>query len=238
MAIRFTCATPKAALRWRTTSAPCAAKKPPVDFQQEVDHQVTAAGLKSDSGLKPMPLPPPAATAMTSRRPQPRCWLFGNAGNDTLIGHAGGNLTFVGGSGDDILKGVGNGNTFLFSGDFGRDQLYGFNATDSWCLLAPKAPAGISATTPRSKTTIWCWPSATASHADRRFARSLQHRSGGVGLRSGVKAGRFRRPAFLLLRKARHTPAPPCECGTTAGDSAPASAPSAPSAPAQSCRSR
>ncbi|MGP2761313.1 polyurethanase, partial [Serratia marcescens] len=104
---------------------------------------VTAAGLKSDSGLKAYA----AATAggdgddvLQARSHD--AWLFGNAGNDTLNGHAGGNLTFVGGSGDDILKGVGNGNTFLFSGDFGRDQLYGFNATDKLVFVGTEGASG------------------------------------------------------------------------------------------------
>ncbi|HGE8411876.1 TPA: polyurethanase [Serratia marcescens] len=112
-------------------------------FSKEVDHQVTAAGLKSDSGLKAY------AAATTGgdgddvlQARSHDAWLFGNAGNDTLIGHAGGNLTFVGGSGDDILKGAGNGNTFLFSGDFGRDQLYGFNATDKLVFIGTEGASG------------------------------------------------------------------------------------------------
>ncbi|MCD4630208.1 polyurethanase, partial [Proteus mirabilis] len=37
---------------------------------------------------------------------------------------------------------VGNGNTFLFSGDFGRDQLYGFNATDKLVFVGTEGASG------------------------------------------------------------------------------------------------
>ena len=153
---------------------------------------MTAAGLKSDSGLKAYA----AATTggdgddlLQARSHDAR--LFGNAGNDTLIGHAGGNLTFVGGSGDDILKGVGNGNTFLFSGDFGRDQLYGFNATDKLVFIGTEGASGNIRDYATQQNDDLVLAFGHSGHADRRFARSLQHRSGGVGLRRRKKPGAF-----------------------------------------------
>ncbi|CAI0848273.1 polyurethane esterase [Serratia entomophila] len=105
-------------------------------FSKEVDHQVTAAGLKSDAGLQAYA----ASTNGTEGNDtlQARAgdaWLFGKDGNDTLLGHAGGKLTFVGGSGDDTLKSAGGHNTFLFSGEFGSDRLYNFSATDKLVFI-------------------------------------------------------------------------------------------------------
>ncbi|CAI0911471.1 MULTISPECIES: polyurethane esterase [Serratia] len=105
-------------------------------LSKEVDHRVTDAGLKSDAGLK-------AYAASTNggagddllRAKDGDAWLFGKDGNDQLIGHAGGNLTFVGGSGDDVLSSAGGNNTFLFSGDFGSDRLVNFGASDKLVFI-------------------------------------------------------------------------------------------------------
>jgi Ca2+-binding RTX toxin-like protein len=107
-----------------------------VIFNKEVDHQVTSDGLKSSEGLKAYAssLNGGSGDDTLQARTNDK-WLFGNDGNDTLLGHAGGNLTFVGGAGNDIMHSQGGGNTFLFSGDFGQDQIYGYQAQDKLVFM-------------------------------------------------------------------------------------------------------
>ncbi|CAI0874782.1 polyurethanase [Serratia quinivorans] len=107
-----------------------------VIFSKELDHQVTSAGLKSSEGLKAYAssLNGGAGDDNLQARAGDK-WLFGNDGNDTLIGHAGGNLTFVGGAGNDVIHSQGDSNTFLFSGDFGQDQIYGYQAQDKLVFM-------------------------------------------------------------------------------------------------------
>lgn len=112
-------------------------------FKKEVDHLITSKGLLSEGNL----IRYSQATvggegddvlqASSGDR-----WLFGNAGNDVLMGRTQGNLTFVGGSGDDVLEARGNNNTFLFSGDFGHDYLYGYNPTDKLVFIGTEGTGG------------------------------------------------------------------------------------------------
>ncbi|MFZ4835177.1 polyurethanase [Rouxiella sp. Mn2063] len=112
-------------------------------FHKEVDHQVTDEGLKSDSGLQAWASSVNGSAADDVLQAGVNdAWLFGNAGNDILIGRDSGNLTYVGGSGDDILQSAGGNNTFLFSGDFGQDVLYGFEATDKLVFMGTGGASG------------------------------------------------------------------------------------------------
>ncbi len=112
-------------------------------FSKEVDYRVTDEGLASDAGLTAW-----SASAQGSdgndalRAGASDKWLFGNAGDDLLIGRDGGGLTFVGGNGNDQLQASGGHNTFLFSGDFGRDALYGFEATDRLVFIGSGGAGG------------------------------------------------------------------------------------------------
>ncbi|AWK42078.1 polyurethanase [Photorhabdus laumondii subsp. laumondii] len=103
---------------------------------KQVDSQVRADGLYSNSGLKTK-----YANSVTGNDGNDTLtsktsgsWLFGLDGDDTLIGF-GNNNVFVGGEGNDVLKSQGNNNTFLFSGDFGQDIIYGYNKTDKLVFL-------------------------------------------------------------------------------------------------------
>lgn len=56
-------------------------------------------------------------------------WMFGQNGDDVLFGSQGSEV-FVGGEGNDVtVAGSGN-DTLLFSGDFGRDTVFGFQSSD------------------------------------------------------------------------------------------------------------
>ncbi|MCK3838888.1 MULTISPECIES: calcium-binding protein [Pseudomonas] len=58
-------------------------------------------------------------------------WLFGKNGDDILSSDKA-SVTFVGGNGNDVLNSQGGGNnTFLFHGNFGQDQVFGFHASDT-----------------------------------------------------------------------------------------------------------
>ena len=105
-------------------------------FSKEVDHQVTDAGLASASGLTAWAASTRGSAGDdTLQAGSGDKWLFGNGGDDVLIGRESGGLTFVGGSGNDQLQAGGGHNTFLFSGDFGQDTLYGFEASDQLVFI-------------------------------------------------------------------------------------------------------
>ncbi|WP_430443908.1 MAG: polyurethane esterase [Pseudomonas piscis] len=62
-------------------------------------------------------------------------WLFGHDGND-FLGSDRPNVTFVGGSGNDVMQSGGGGvNTFLFSGNFGDDLIHGYQASDKLVFM-------------------------------------------------------------------------------------------------------
>ncbi|AJO77940.1 calcium-binding protein [Pseudomonas sp. MRSN 12121] len=68
-------------------------------------------------------------------------WLFGKNGNDVLSSDKA-NVTFVGGNGNDTLNSQGGGNnTFLFHGNFGQDQVFGFHASDNLKFIGVGAAA-------------------------------------------------------------------------------------------------
>lgn len=62
-------------------------------------------------------------------------WLFGNGGDDVLRSDKG-LVTFVGGTGNDVMHSTGNGgNTFLFSGAFGFDAINGYQGSDKLVFM-------------------------------------------------------------------------------------------------------
>lgn len=61
-------------------------------------------------------------------------WLFGNAGDDLLRSDKS-HVTFVGGTGNDVMHASGGGNTFLFSGAFGFDAINGYQGSDKLVFM-------------------------------------------------------------------------------------------------------
>lgn len=61
-------------------------------------------------------------------------WLFGNAGDDLLRSDKS-HVTFVGGTGNDVMHASGGGNTFLFSGAFGFDAINGYQGSDKLVFI-------------------------------------------------------------------------------------------------------
>jgi len=62
-------------------------------------------------------------------------WLFGHGGDDLLSSDKA-NVTFVGGTGNDVMHSSGGGgNTFLFSGNFGFDLIHGYQNTDKLVFM-------------------------------------------------------------------------------------------------------
>ncbi|POA55404.1 MULTISPECIES: polyurethane esterase [unclassified Pseudomonas] len=61
-------------------------------------------------------------------------WLFGLDGNDHLIGGQG-NDVFVGGAGNDLMESGGGNNTFLFTGHFGQDRIVGYQGGDKLVFM-------------------------------------------------------------------------------------------------------
>ncbi|VVO53588.1 polyurethanase [Pseudomonas fluorescens] len=61
-------------------------------------------------------------------------WLFGNAGDDLLRSDKS-HVTFVGGTGNDVMHTVGGQNTFLFSGAFGFDSINGYQGSDKLVFM-------------------------------------------------------------------------------------------------------
>ncbi|WP_241603108.1 polyurethanase [Rosenbergiella nectarea] len=62
-------------------------------------------------------------------------WIFGGNGNDQISADHG-NQTFVAGNGNDTIDAKEGNNTFLFNGDFGKDLIKGFSATDKIVFTA------------------------------------------------------------------------------------------------------
>lgn len=69
-------------------------------------------------------------------------WLFGLDGDDALLGSSNGNLTFVGGRGNDVMHSAGQNNTFLFEGEFGQDQVINFGQSDRLVFFTPQDQGG------------------------------------------------------------------------------------------------
>lgn len=61
-------------------------------------------------------------------------WLFGNAGDDLLRSDKS-HVTFVGGTGNDVIHASGGNNTFLFSGAFGFDAINGYQGSDKLLFM-------------------------------------------------------------------------------------------------------
>lgn len=108
-------------------------------IKKNVDHSVTDAGLQSGHSLHAYQQSSVGSDAndVLQANINDR-WLFGRDGDDTLIGSRNGNLTFVGGEGNDTLQSVGQNNTFLFEGDFGQDQVLNFGSTDKLVFFTPQ----------------------------------------------------------------------------------------------------
>ena len=104
-------------------------------FTKDVEHQVTDSGLRSDKGLTPYASSANGSAADdTLTAKASGSWLFGLEGNDQLFGGKG-NDVFVGGAGNDVMHSQSGSNTFLFSGDFGQDQIYGYQAQDKLVFM-------------------------------------------------------------------------------------------------------
>lgn len=106
-------------------------------LSKTVDYQVTEAGLKNgNSVISYASAQTGGDGADTLQAKAGDAWLFGNDGDDILIGHQNGNLTFVGGNGDDTLQSAGKNNTLLFGGNFGKDQVLDFGSSDKLVIFA------------------------------------------------------------------------------------------------------
>lgn len=104
-------------------------------FTKDVAHQVTDSGLLSDKGLTAYASSEKGgATNDILTAKNAGSWLFGLDGDDQLFGGKG-NDVFVGGAGNDIMHSQGGSNTFLFSGNFGQDQIYGYQAQDKLVFM-------------------------------------------------------------------------------------------------------
>lgn len=104
-------------------------------FTKDVAHQVTDNGLLSDKGLTAYASSEKGgATNDILTAKDTGSWLFGLDGDDQLFGGKG-NDVFVGGAGNDIMHSQGGNNTFLFSGNFGQDQIYGYQAQDKLVFM-------------------------------------------------------------------------------------------------------
>lgn len=113
-------------------------------FSKEEDHQVTDEGLLHGKNLTAWTDSMTGDAADNSLAAQQAgSWLFGLQGDDVLTGATAGRTTFVGGEGDDSLFSQGENNSFLFTGEFGHDTLYGYTASDTLIFMGvPGATQG------------------------------------------------------------------------------------------------
>ena len=102
---------------------------------KEVTYSVTANGLLNDSELTHYNHSLNGdALGNTLVASVEGDWLFGHGGDDLLRSDKG-QVTFVGGAGNDVLhSGVGS-NTFLFSGAFGFDAINGYQGSDKLVFM-------------------------------------------------------------------------------------------------------
>lgn len=104
-------------------------------FSKEVSHAVTAGGLLAGDQLTPynhsLNGDAYGNSLVASGEGD---WLFGLGGDDLLRSEHG-QVTFVGGAGNDELYASGGGNTFLFNGAFGFDTLHGYQGSDRLVFL-------------------------------------------------------------------------------------------------------
>lgn len=110
-------------------------------LKKTYSHSVTDEGLLSSRGLSHY-----AESALGSgaddvlQAGKSASWLFGLAGNDRLVGSSGDDV-FDAGAGDDVLYANGGDDTFIFSGDFGNDRLYGADANDQLMFIGTQDSA-------------------------------------------------------------------------------------------------
>lgn len=104
-------------------------------FKEDVTHSVTDKGLLAGTSLTQYASSVKGDAGDNSLKAHVGGdWLFGLGGNDHLSGSTG-NDVFVGGAGNDLMTSGGGSNTFLFSGDFGNDKVIGFQSTDKLVFL-------------------------------------------------------------------------------------------------------
>ncbi|MBC2656322.1 polyurethanase [Pseudomonas sp. MSSRFD41] len=104
-------------------------------FKDEVLHQVTDQGLKAGDELTRYASSVRGdAGDNVLKAHAGGDWLFGLDGNDHLIGGQG-NDVFVGGTGNDLMESGGGDNTFLFTGHFGQDRIVGYQGGDKLVFM-------------------------------------------------------------------------------------------------------
>jgi Ca2+-binding RTX toxin-like protein len=104
-------------------------------FKDDVTHSVTNNGLLAGTSLTQYASSVKGDAGDNSLKAHlGGDWLFGLDGNDHLSGSTG-NDVFVGGAGNDLMESGGGSNTFLFSGAFGNDKVIGFQSSDKLVFL-------------------------------------------------------------------------------------------------------
>lgn len=104
-------------------------------FKDDVVHQVTDQGLKvGDELTRYASSVRGDAGDNVLKAHAGGDWLFGLDGNDHLIGGQG-NDVFVGGAGNDLMESGGGNNTFLFTGHFGQDRIVGYQGGDKLVFM-------------------------------------------------------------------------------------------------------
>lgn len=103
-----------------------------IPWTHTVKREVTVDGLRTDSAMiayEPSLNGNSSSNHLTATSKGD--WLFGKGGDDILSSNKA-DVTFVGGSGNDVIISQGGGaNIFLFDGNFGHDQIFDFHATDT-----------------------------------------------------------------------------------------------------------
>ena len=104
-------------------------------FKDDVTHQVTDQGLKAGSQLTQYASSVRGDAGDNLLKAHAGGdWLFGLDGNDHLIGGKG-NDVFVGGAGNDLMESGGGNDTFLFNGHFGQDRILGYQSGDKLVFM-------------------------------------------------------------------------------------------------------
>jgi len=102
---------------------------------QDINYTVTAKGLLNGTELNPYNHSLNGdAYGNTLAASMDGDWLFGNTGDD-LLRSDNSHVTFVGGTGNDVMHAMGDQNTFLFSGAFGFDAINGYQGSDKLVFM-------------------------------------------------------------------------------------------------------
>ncbi|UMZ14861.1 polyurethanase [Pseudomonas sp. MPFS] len=104
-------------------------------FKDDVLHQISEQGLKAGGELTQYASSVRGdAGDNVLKAHAGGDWLFGLDGNDHLIGGKGNDI-FVGGAGNDLMESGGGNNTFLFTGHFGEDRIVGYQGGDKLVFM-------------------------------------------------------------------------------------------------------